>query len=107
MSWEEKYILYKKLVQKAGFQLKGKTVPYTSDNGRMFSQLNKIGELGIRFSSESQEKYIKKLNTAAFKSFGSEMKGYVLMPEYLWKDLDTLVRYLRESHDHIVSFEKK
>ncbi len=48
---------YDQLVAKCErFQRKGKTMPYTSANGHMFSLLNKDGELGMRFSKEVQNK---------------------------------------------------
>jgi len=52
--WKEKLALYDKLVELSPeFERKGKTVPYTSANGYMFSLLNKDGEFGIRLSKES------------------------------------------------------
>ena len=99
---------YDELVAKCQrFERKGKNNPYTSANGHMFSQLNKDGELGIRFSKEVQEKYIIELNTGYFKSYGATMKGYVLIPASLWNDLDTLAKYLNESYDYVMSLEPK
>ena len=58
--WKEKLALYDELVAKCPrFERKGKTGPYTSANGHMFSFLNKDGELGFRYSKEVQEKYIQ------------------------------------------------
>jgi len=46
--WKEKLKLYDKLVAKCDrFDRKGKTGPYTSANGHMFSFLNKDGHLGF------------------------------------------------------------
>ena len=90
-----------------GFERKGKNNPYTSANGHMFSQLNKDGELGIRFSKEVQEKYIKELGTGYFKSYGATMKGYVLMPEKFWDNLDKLADFLNESYDYVMSLKPK
>lgn len=105
---KEKVEHYDKLVAKCPrFERKGKHNPYTSANGHMFSQLNKNGELGIRFSKEVQEKYIKELGTDYFKSYGAIMKGYVLMPEDLWENLDLLAKYLNESYDYVMSLEPK
>lgn len=105
---KEKVEHYDKLVAKCPrFERKGKNNPYTSANGHMFSQLNKNGELGIRFSKEVQEKYIKELGTDYFKSYGAIMKGYVLMPEDLWENLDLLAKYLNESYDYVMSLEPK
>ena len=108
MTWKEKYARYAELVEKCpGFELKGKTMPYTSANGHMFSQLNKDGELGIRFSDKIQQKYLRELKTSAYKSYGSTMKGYVLMPQSMWDDPDALIGYLNESYDYVMSLEPK
>lgn len=54
--WEKKLELYDKLVAKCPrFDRKGKTVPYTSANGHMFSMLNKDGQIGMRFSKQVQQ----------------------------------------------------
>ena len=106
--WEQKLALYDELVAKCPrFERKGKTMPYTSANGYMFSQLNKDGELGIRFSKDVQEKYIQELDTTTYKSYGATRKGYVLMPERMGDDLDTLANYLNESYDYVMSLESK
>ena len=106
--WEEKLKIYDELVAKCSrFERKGKTVPYTSANGYMFSLFNKAGEIGIRFSKEVQQKYIKEFNTTIYKSYGATMKGYVLIPEKMWEDLDTLAKYLDESYDYVMSLEPK
>lgn len=106
--WKEKLEIYDRLVDKCPrFERKGKTVPYTSANGYMFSLLNKDAELGIRFSKEIQEKYIQEFNTTIFKSHNAIMKGYVLIPEAMQKDLDTLAKYLNESFDYVMSLDPK
>lgn len=49
--WEDNLKLYDMAVAKCPeIERKGKSMPYTSANGHMFSLLNKDGELGIRFS---------------------------------------------------------
>lgn len=35
------------------------------------------------------------------------MKGYVLFPESMWDDLDSLAVYLDESYDYVMSLEPK
>lgn len=108
MMQEKKVVLYDELVALCPrFERKGKTMPYTSANGHMFSQLNKGGDLGIRFSEEVQQKYMQELKTTNFKSYGANMRGYVLMPEHLWEDLDRLANYLNESYDYVKSLEPK
>jgi len=106
--WIDKLSLYDSLVDKCPrFKRKGKTMPYTSANGYMFSLLNKSGEFGIRFSKEVQQRYMKEWETTYFKSYGATMRGYVLIPEKMWADLDTLAKYLNESYDYVMSLEPK
>ncbi len=106
--WEENLKIYDELVAKCSrFERKGKTMPYTSANGHMFSLLNKAGEVGIRFSKEVQEKYMKEFNTSYFKSHGATMNGYILVTKKMLEDLDTLAKYLDESYDYVMSLKPK
>ena len=106
--WEEKLKIYDELVAKCPrFERKGKTMPYTSANGHMFSLLNKAREIGIRFSKEVQEKYIEEYDSTIFKSYNSIMHGYVLIPENMLEDLDNVAKYLDESYDYVMSLEPK
>ncbi len=106
--WEEKLKTYDALVSKCDrFERKGKTMPYTSANGYMFSLFNKDCEIGIRFSQENQEKYIKEFKSSIYKSYGAVMKGYVLIPNHMLEDLDYVAKYLNESYDYVMSLEPK
>lgn len=106
--WEKKLKIYDELVAKCDrFERKGKTVPYTSANGYMFSLLNKDGEIGIRFSKEVQEKYITEFNSSIYKSHNAVMRGYVLIPDPMLKNLDQVAKYLNESYDHVMSLDPK
>ena len=105
---KDRVAIYEALVAKCTrFERKGKNNPYTSANGYMFSLMNKNGEIGIRFSKEVQEKYMKEFNTTYFKSYGAIMRGYILIPESMLEDLDTLATYLNESYDYVMSLEPK
>ena len=106
--WNQKLERYDRLVDQCpNFERKGKTVPYTSANGHMFSILNKDGELGFRYAKDVQQKYIEEWNTTRFKSHGAVMRGYVLIPENKFEDMDKLVAYLNESYDYVMSLEPK
>lgn len=106
--WEEKLKIYDALVAKCNrYERKGKTVPYTSANGYMFSLFNKAGEIGIRFSKEVQWKYIEEFDSTIYKSYNSILKGYVLIPESMLKDLDNVAKYLDESYDYVMSLPSK
>lgn len=107
-TWEEKLKIYDQIVDKCPrFERKGKTMPYTSANGHMFSILNKAGELGIRFSKTVQQQYIDEWDTSTFKSYGATMQGYVLIPASMLDDLDKVANYLNESYDYVMSLEPK
>ena len=106
--YEEKLKIYDELVSKCSrFERKGKTMPYTSANGHMFSLFNKAGEIGIRFSKEVQKKYIEEFDTTIYKSYNAVMRGYVLIPEKMLQDLDKLAKYLDESYDYVMSLDPK
>lgn len=104
--WEERLKIYDALVaMNPKFERKGKTMPYTSANGHMFSLLNKAGELGIRLPKESGQQFMEKYNTTGFKSHGANMRGYVLIPDALLEDLETLSTYLNEGFEYVMSME--
>lgn len=105
---KEKLKVYDVLVANCErFDRKGKTMPYTSANGYMFSMLNKADQLGIRFSKEVQEKYFEKFNTSIFKNHGAVIKGYILISESMFEDIDKLVQLLNESYDFVMSLPPK
>lgn len=106
--WAKNLEIYDLLVKKcARFERKGKTMPYTSANGHMFSLLNKSGELGIRFSKEVQERYLNSMPTTLFKSYGATMRGYILIPQHVLQDEDRMIGLLNESFDYVLSLEPK
>ena len=89
------------------FQRKGKTMPYTSANGHMFSLLNKKGELGIRFSKEVQKKYIRQWETGLFYSYNAEMRGYVRVPQQILDNPNDLAQYLDEGFNFVQTLPPK
>ena len=106
--WEQNLKIYDHLVSQCPrFERKGKSMPYTSANGHMFSLLNKDGELGIRFGKEKQEAYMESIPTTFFKSYGATMRGYILIPESLLKKEVEMTALLNESYDYVMSLEPK
>ena len=100
--------VYDDLVSRCSrFERKGKTMPYTSANGYMFSLFNKAGEIGIRFSKEVQKKYMKEYDTTLYKSYNSIMHGYILITQEMLEDADNVVKLLDESYDYVMSLEPK
>jgi hypothetical protein len=106
--WKEKLKIYDELVAKCErFERKGKTMPYTSANGYMFSLYNKACEIGIRFSKEVQKKYMEEYNTTIYKSYNAVMHGYILITEEMLEDLNNVAKLLDESYDYVMSLEPK
>ena len=62
MSYQEQLKIYDQIVAESGLERKGKTMPYTSANGYMFSQLNKNGEIGIRLSKEDGNAFFREIS---------------------------------------------
>jgi len=105
---EEKLKVYDELVGMCDrFERKGKTMPYTSANGYMFSLFNKDNEIGIRFSKEVQESYIKEFETTLYHSYGAVMRGYILIPDNLLSDIKLMSKLLNESFDYVMTLEPK
>lgn len=107
MNYEEGLKRYDSLLLNAGFNRKGKTMPYTSHNGHMFTLYNKAGEMGIRFSKEKQKEYFLKYDTSYFISYGAKMQGYILLTENMFKDEQLIVRLILESYSYIETLEPK
>ena len=89
------------------FTRKGKSMPYTSVNGHMFSQLNKDGQLGIRLSKENREAFGQEYPVEPFLSYKSVMKDYVLIPEPMWEDLGKIAALLKQGHQYALSLPPK
>ena len=105
---EEQLKIYDELVSKCPrFERKGKTMPYTSANGHMFSLFNTVGEIGMRFSKEVQKKYMEEYDTTIYRSYNSVMRGYILITEEMLEDLNNLSKLLDESYDYVMSLEPK
>lgn len=105
---EEQLKIYDDLVSMCPrFERKGKTMPYTSANGYMFSLFNKAGEIGIRFSKEVQKKYMEKYKTTVYRSYDSIMHGYILITDEMMKDMKNVSKLLDESYDHVMSLDPK
>lgn len=108
MMREEKLKVYDELVSKCShLKRKGKTMPYTSANGHMFSLFNKADEIGIRFSKEVQNKYIEEYDTSIYTSYNAVMRGYILITHEMLQDLDHLAKLLNESYEYVMSLEPK
>ena len=104
----EKLALYQKLVStNPKIQLKGDTVPYTSHNGHMFSNLEKDGSLSLRLPQEAIEDFIKKYKTSLAVSYGVVRKEYVCVPDTLLKRTKELKPYFDISFSYVQKLRPK
>ncbi len=106
--YKDKLELYEKLIAThPDIGRKGKTMPYTSHNGHMFSHLSKSGSLGIRLLKEDREAFLKKYNTTLFEQHGAVMKEYVTVPDELLKNTEELKKYLDISFEYVKTLKPK
>jgi hypothetical protein len=100
--------LYEKLVRtNPNVTRKGKTVPYTSLNGHMFSFLSKDGQVSLRLPKEERELFISKYETELSLQYGSVMKEYVVVPNDLLSKTGELKTYFDMSYEYVGSLKPK
>ena len=86
---------------------KGKTLPYTSLNGHMFTHLDKSGTMGIRLPAQEREAFLEKYNTTLFVQHGATMKEYATVPNDLLQNTEQLNPYLEISYEYIQTLKPK
>ena len=86
---------------------KGKTMPYTSHNGHMFSLFTKEGKLALRLPDDDREAFVKKYGTEPVVQYGAIMKEYVEIPQELLQDTDELKQYFELSYHYIGTLKPK
>ena len=105
---EESLALYEALVAThPKIERKGKSSPYTSVNGHMFSYLSKEGELGLRLSAEDRAAFVEKYKSEPFIQYGAVMKEYVSVPDDLLANTDELKDYLAISYNYVSALKPK
>lgn len=105
---DDNLVLYDYIIaQCPDFERKGKTMPYTSANGYMFSQLNKEGEVGVRLPKARGKQFMEDFNTTSFLSYGAVMRDYVLIPDEMLQDTQAMMALMKEAFDHVMSLPPK
>lgn len=100
--------LYDKAVQTLEhIQRKGKTSPYTSHNGHMFSFLRKDAVLGIRLSEEERDLFEQKYGNKEFKSHGAVMRNYVTISQELLENTKELASYIQKGFEYVSTLKPK
>ena len=104
----DKIELYDRLIDiHPDIERKGKTMPYTSLNGHMFSFLSKDGHMGLRLPADEREKFLRDYDTELMEQYGSIMKEYVKVPDELLSDTDKLLEYLQISFEYVSTLKPK
>ncbi|KAA3599265.1 MAG: hypothetical protein DWQ06_10120 [Calditrichaeota bacterium] len=100
--------LYDKLIAcNPQIERKGKTTPYTSLNGHMFSFLSKEGVMGLRLSKDDREVFIQKFNGNLIEQHERTMKEYVEIPSDLLEKTEELSEYLQKSLNYVSELKPK
>ena len=86
---------------------KGKTMPYTSLNGNMFSFLARDGEISLRFNKPEQEKFMSDHQAAPSIQYNSVMHGYAIVPESVLNDQVLLHKYFQLSFENAKTLKPK
>ena len=86
---------------------KGKSMPYTSLNGHMFSYLSPEGVCGLRLSDADREAFVAQYKTEPFMQHGRVMKEYVTIPSDLLQDTDAMQKVLSQSLSYVRSLKPK
>ena len=104
----EKLELYERLVDSnPKIERKGKTTPYTSINGHMFSFLSKEGAMGLRLSDQDRKEFIEKFAGNLMEQHGRIMKEYVEIPNVLLQNTEQLAEYMQKSLDYVFTLKPK
>ena len=103
-----KLALYDKLLAtNPHIKRKGKTNPYTSHNGHMFSHLAPPGTLALRLPPADVEAFLAKYKTTLFETYGVVKKDWVVVPDRLFAKTADLARYLDISYRFVKTLKPK
>ena len=104
----ERLELYDKLIATdPKIERKGKTIPYTSMNGHMFTFLSTDGTMGLRLSKDDREEFIQKYNSNLMNQYGRVMKEFIEVPNELLSDTKSLSKYLQKSFYYVSKLKPK
>jgi hypothetical protein len=106
--YEASLALYEALVAtNPAVKRKGKTMPYTSLNGHMFSMLTKEGQVALRLPAGEREAFLEKYQTVLSVQYGTVMKEYVVVPAGLLAKTEELKVYFELSYGYVGSLKPK
>ena len=101
-------MFYDKLVAKhPEVERKGKTTPYTSVNGNMFSFLDASGTVALRLPADAREKFFAKHPGAECTQHGRVMREYVSIPGAMLSKTATMKKLFDVSFEYASSLKPK
>jgi TfoX/Sxy family transcriptional regulator of competence genes len=86
---------------------KGKTLPYTSLNGHMFSFLDADGMIALRLSPADREELIERYDASPHEAHGAVMREYVSVPASLADDTAELAPWFERSRSYVAGLKPK
>jgi hypothetical protein len=86
---------------------KGKSMPYTSMNGHMFSFLMPDGVLALRLPPGDREAFLDRYGTRLVEQHGAVLKEYVAVPDDLLGRLDELKPWFDRACGYVGSLKPK
>jgi hypothetical protein len=108
LAYAEAVELYDKLVKSiSGLERKGKTLPYTSVNGNMFTYISKSGSMAIRLPKEARDQFLKKYKTKLHEAYGILQKEYATVPDALLLRTGELKQYVEVSYAYAKALKPK
>jgi hypothetical protein len=87
--------------------LKGKTMPYTSVNGNMYSYISKERIVALRLPEPLRSEFIGRYKTSLMQAYGIVQKEYVAVPDGLLQKTDELKKYFDVSYEYVSSLKPK
>ncbi len=106
--YKDQVDVYNNIVGKfESIERKGKTMPYTSINGHMFSFMSKSGEMGLRLSKPDLNAFLEVHHAKQMLQHGRVMKEYVNVPQVVFKDVQLLESYFQKSIDYVSGLKPK
>ena len=86
---------------------KGRTMPYTSVNGHMFSFLTPDGVLALRLPADERQAFLDRYGTHLVEQHGAVLKEYVAVPGDLLSRLDELSPWFDRACAYVGSLKPK
>ena len=86
---------------------KGKTLPYTSLNGHMFSFLGEGGTIAIRLSPTDRQAFMDEYGAPLHETHGTVMREYVSVPADLSEATAELAPWFERSRSYVAGLKPK